>query len=483
MMDIVLGFSIGFFSIFGALFIATSASQLWRAWLPPASRWLSRHLLVPRLFRERQSVNPTRVELLCHLFHWTAVIVCNTCHVVDLNEAATRSGQLAVIHMVPLLIAYQLGFLSRLLGVSYNAIKTVHQSLAFMALMQSTLHVVLQLQINDTHIQSMMFQIIVSIHAASWKHRNTDIEQAAASLLALSILPLVRRYGYEMFLWLHRAISITLLIALWRHVRSTQTLNRILVQVMFSGLITSTLFQSLKQLYRNATWSRHGVRIIRTLTAQRYGDCVIVKIQLVRPWKFRSGQFIFLRLLTVKSASVFQSHPFVITWWDEHVAEKESKESTGQKEFHNTGCDRINGSTAQVIYVMIDPQRGWTRSITENISAFEDQMAWLDGPFGSPHQLQEYSTVLLFASGNGIFAQMPLLKDLTTGLKTSSIRTRRVKLVWEGRTSNPKLQEWMHEILRDTQLNNDVSVLNQPFNGNQTYHSGSGHLHSRANVR
>ena len=40
-------------------------------------------------------------------------------------------------------------------------------------------------------------------------------EQALASLLALSILPLMRRYyGYEVFLYSHRAIAMTLLIAL-----------------------------------------------------------------------------------------------------------------------------------------------------------------------------------------------------------------------------------------------------------------------------
>ena len=61
---------------------------------------------------------------------------------------------------------------------------------------------------------------------------------------------------------------------------------------------------------------------------------------------------------------------------------------------------------------------------------FENQPAWLDGPFGSSYRLEEYSMVMLFASGNSIFAQLPLLKGLANGLKRSAVKTRRVKLIW-----------------------------------------------------
>ncbi|KAK3045702.1 hypothetical protein LTR09_012747 [Extremus antarcticus] len=157
----------------------------------------------------------------------------------------------------------------------------------------------------------------------------------------------------------------------------------------------------------------------------------------------------------MKSASIFQRHPFVITWWEGGGAVGETDEAKGREDNESTGY-RNNAGKAQVVYVMIDPQRGWTRNVTSNDSAFENQVAWLDGPFGSPYRLEEYSTVVLFASGNGIFAQLPLLKDLASGLKASAIRTRRVKLVWQAESSNEQLQEWMHEILRDEQLDNDV---------------------------
>lgn len=270
-------------------------------------------------------------------------------------------------------------------------------------------------------------------------------------MLALSILPLIRGYGYEIFLWLHRATAVTFLVALWLHVRLSQTLCRTLLIVVFGGLLASTVFQSLKQVYKNTTWDKHGVHLVRTLAARRCDDCLVVKIQLSRPWKIQPGDFIYLRLLTMKSTSIFQRHPFVITWWEESDAVDERDDANVQ------GYYRKNTCRAQIVYVMIDPQRGWTRNIASNGSAFENQVAWLDGPFGSPYRLGEYSTVVLFASGKGIFAQLPLLKDLTTGLKASAVQTRRVKLVWLAESSNEQLQEWMHEILRDEKLDNDVS--------------------------
>ncbi|KAK3047165.1 hypothetical protein LTR09_011367 [Extremus antarcticus] len=158
----------------------------------------------------------------------------------------------------------------------------------------------------------------------------------------------------------------------------------------------------------------------------------------------------------MKSASIFQRHPFVITWWEGGDALDERDKAKGPDDNKSTEYDRTNASKARIVYVMIDPQRGWTRNVTSHESVFKDQVAWLDGPFGSPYRLEEYSTVVLFASGNGIFAQLPLLKDLASGLKASAIRTRRVKLVWQAESSNEQLQEWMHEILRDEQLDNDA---------------------------
>ena len=90
---------------------------------------------------------------------------------------------------------------------------------------------------------------------------------------------------------------------------------------------------------------------------------------------------------------------------------------------------------------MLDPQDGWTRNVTIDEFAFENQVAWSDGPFGSLNRLEEYDAVVLFAAGNDILAQLPLLRDLATRMKASVIQTRRVKLVWQGESSSEQLQD------------------------------------------
>ena len=88
-----------------------------------------------RLFRGQHIFNPTRIGLLCHLLHWAAVIVYTTSGVNDLSRAASRAAQIAVIHVVPSAVSYQLSFVSHALGLSLNAVLQVDQSLAVMTIL------------------------------------------------------------------------------------------------------------------------------------------------------------------------------------------------------------------------------------------------------------------------------------------------------------------------------------------------------------
>lgn len=83
-----------------------------------------------------------------------------------------------------------------------------------------------------------------------------------------------------------------LLVALWQHVRLTQTLSRILLIVVFAGLLTSTIYQNIRQVYRNVIWNRHGGHVVRVSSVRQCGDSLIVKIRLKRPWKVQPGDFV-----------------------------------------------------------------------------------------------------------------------------------------------------------------------------------------------
>ena len=188
--------------------------------------------------------------------------------------------------------------------------------------------------------------------------RSSNSVQAAASLLALSILPLIRQYVHELFLCTHRASAFILLGALWHHIRLTKTLSRFLLIIIFVGLSASTIFQTIRQVYRNTVWNKHGGYIARVSNVRQYGDSLIVKIRLQRPWQVQLGNFVYPRVLTMKYGSIFQRHPFVITWWDERDETQEEESQDGQDRLKAVASQQNNKREALVLYIMIEPQNG-----------------------------------------------------------------------------------------------------------------------------
>lgn len=248
--------------------------------------------------------------------------------------------------------------------------------------------------------------------------------------MTLSLLVFARSRAHETILVAHRILTIVLALAFWLHLKSQQSVARQLCFVTLSLFLTTSCFRYAAQLSRNLGSIREGVRLVRIEEVRKHDDCLILGLQLPKNWRIRPGQHVFLTILMLKHASVFQRHPFTVTWWDT------SKPSR--------------------IYLMIRSRRGWTKSIIDNSGFLLTRAVWLDGPFGIPLCLENYGAVLLFASGDGIFAQLPLIKGLTEAYKSSSAKTRRIKLVWLTTELNEQLQEWIQTILDDEDLHTSV---------------------------
>jgi NAD(P)H-flavin reductase len=58
-------------------------------------------------------------------------------------------------------------------------------------------------------------------------------------------------------------------------------------------------------------------------------------------------------------------------------------------------------------------------------------MVFFSGPHGLPASTDDYGKVLTIATGFGITAQLPLLRELIPGFNTSVVRMRYVTLVWQ----------------------------------------------------
>ncbi|EGP82456.1 uncharacterized protein MYCGRDRAFT_51609 [Zymoseptoria tritici IPO323] len=262
-----------------------------------------------------------------------------------------------------------------------------------------------------------------------------DFAECLIALSLLAVLPLVRRYAYEAFLYSHLALAIILAIVLWEHLQLKRRFSKILLLLASVSFLITSALSYLHQAYRNISWTSSGLKLVRACWSQRFGDSLIVELKLSRSLHVIPGQHIFLTFLTLRYGSMFQRHPLMVTWWRTLPGETE----------------------ARSIFVVIRQQRGWTRRLLTSQSSFTGCAAWIDGPFGTSYDLQEYGTVLMFASGDGIFAQLPFIKSLTEDSKRAAIKTRRIKLVWQTEEYHGQLQQWMQSILDDEEVSLEVS--------------------------
>ncbi|KAJ3494077.1 hypothetical protein NLG97_g4307 [Lecanicillium saksenae] len=91
--------------------------------------------------------------------------------------------------------------------------------------------------------------------------------------------------------------------------------------------------------------------------------------------------------------------------------------------------------TVDTIDLLIEPRRGLTQHLLRcNRTPQHLCPALFTGPHGNSIPVGDYEVVLMVASGYGIAAQLPYLKQLLHNYNRRSVRSRRIHLVWELKT-------------------------------------------------
>ncbi|KAG0156274.1 hypothetical protein PDIDSM_3451 [Penicillium digitatum] len=288
-------------------------------------------------------------------------------------------------------------FTARLLGVSLYSYGFLHRSFALVALFEALAHVI----------------IVAQSRLISWANEMQFYGLLAACLLlALMILPLVKKRVYEVFILTHIACAMTMIYAIWQHTQSTEGSLWAFPLVYTCTLVVTGLLQLIRIMYRNVVVGRSHVR----MKLQPYvGDVARITLSLPRPWTVRAGQRINLGVPSVGLFYLFQSHPFTISWWESD----------------------INGRAVS-ISILLRPRSGFTRRLFDRIEPNRDCGAWIDGPFGPSSvnwrlnsKVGDYGHTFLVATGIGIAAQLPYIKELLDGHEKAQICTQRISLVWQ----------------------------------------------------
>lgn len=182
--------------------------------------------------------------------------------------------------------------------------------------------------------------------------------------------------------------------------------------------LCTVLLQSVTIFYRNGFLTSSYSRAYIT----HIDDIVKIRLSLSRPLRVEAGQYICLWIPRVNSWSFLQIHPFTVTSW----SEKKQND----------------------LDLLVHPQRGLTQKLlhySKTGHSGSPCLAFFTGPHGISASVRNYETVLMVASGFGIAAQIPYLKQLIYDYNACKARTRRVHLVWQletiGKPQNQQL--WM----------------------------------------
>ena len=377
---------------------------------------ISKHLTYPYFLDRHQLFGPwTRAGVLIHLLYVLVNVFCLCFPVSSTSAAGRRAGTLSLVNMAFLFAGAHLSFVADLLGVSLRTCRRIHCAAGWVAsalLIFHVLVVVFNRADFPIHESNNLFAIIVCRPPGYARCRSqANSRQGAVSLgtLLLTFLPLFQRLAYEIFLRIHQALAGLCIYAVWRHLPSDALFPRLYVYIMAGVFLLTFILQSAVFFYRNGAFGSGGCpRALITHDNNAIKICVV----LSRPMKVDAGQYINLWIPNVSFWSWVQSHPFVITSW-----------SRGKQ---NT------------LDLFVEPRRGLSadllrhaRADSQGTSSF---LALFSGPHGITESVANYESVVTVASGFGIAAVIPYLKQLIFGYNTCTSRTRRVHLVWQLRT-------------------------------------------------
>ncbi|KAM0665686.1 hypothetical protein ACQRIU_005947 [Beauveria bassiana] len=232
---------------------------------------------------------------------------------------------------------------------------------------------------------------------------------AAASLggSVLICAPAIKLRWYEVFLRLHQSLAILSVYGIWVHVPPRRLLPLIHLYMLAGIVVLSMIALGLLVLYRNGTFGYSHPRA--DILSSR--GAVFIRVNLSRPVHVKAGQYINLWICmpSQRFRSLFESHPFVVVSWSDRAVYE--------------------------LDLLIEPRSGFTRDLLRvSKTKVEPYRALFSGPHGNSIPLGNYEVVLMIASGYGIAAQLPYLKQLIHGYNSRKARSRRVHLVWELKT-------------------------------------------------
>lgn len=211
-------------------------------------------------------------------------------------------------------------------------------------------------------------------------------------------------FFYETLLLLHHCLYVVLLYSLWQFLGPK---NRIYltVAIIVYGVLTG--IRTMRLVWRTYSWSRGWSRA----RIHQCNDALIVTIFLPRPIVIKeglAGRYLYITIPELSNLSLFQRHPFSICWWSE-------------------ASDGLAGSVS----LLVLPRHGFTRRLVQYAGADSSLKLLVDGPYGRHVDTSAFRTIIAIATGTGIAAILPIIKQAMQEHYRQDGRVKRMLLIWQ----------------------------------------------------
>lgn len=207
------------------------------------------------------------------------------------------------------------------------------------------------------------------------------------------------------------ALGILFAVGAWFHIPTHAVLSRWTVVGAGALLTTTTAVRACRSLRISFTpFSDH---ILPRITSSEIDNLVWVEVALNKPMNIRPGQFIRICIPSRYSNSWLQSHPFTVVTW---------------------GHDqKRGGERAMRLELVVRKRLGLTSILSQLIEEGpkSGQPCWLDGPYGSSADVSGFGSVLMLATGMGLFAMLPHLQGILDTHRSADSKLQRIRLMWE----------------------------------------------------
>ncbi|KAK8927205.1 hypothetical protein H634G_01839 [Metarhizium anisopliae BRIP 53293] len=429
------------------------------SWMPSVKKhltyaplWNKRH---NREFKLSSAVNVGTLPSRLHMLVILGYLGSNIAYMFILDwsnpnkyslcaELRGRSGTLALVNMVPLIIfAGRNNPLISMLKISFDTYNLLHRWMGRIVVAESVIHTIAWTipAVADRGWSGVFESLIATPFIASGLVGTL----AMIALLIASVSPL-RHAFYETFLNLHIFLALVVFVCTWIHCATASVPGGLPQLSWIMGIMSLWFADRFARFFRLAytNWSKKG--FTDAFCEAMPGEVTRVTLKLPRYKNISPGTHAYLRFSGIRS---WESHPFSIAWV-EHCPDHLLPTYEKEEPIHGV-LDKKQARTS--VTFVIGAQTGLTRQLFAKAQMSPGGVtirAAMEGPYAGHHNLDSYGHLLLFAGSTGITHQLSYLKYHLEGYNAGTVATRRLTLVWIIREyeSLEWVRPYMDSILR-----------------------------------